>query len=155
MASNGILQLGAIRPPHGARRIFAGGVTRLSSLPWAAAITPSATFSQSAAASSLLRQRQTSALGVIEREPRYELGGDLLHNSWPDFEREQRLRLLGQRGRQRGSNLRHPGVPCGQWQRARKFLPPGKSQCWIVSYALFSQWPARLRRAAKQCGKRQ
>jgi hypothetical protein len=45
-ASNGILQLGAIRPPHGARRTFTGGVGSLSSLPWAAAITPSATFSQ-------------------------------------------------------------------------------------------------------------
>src|ERR1700730_3865825 len=40
----------------------------------------------------LLRQRQLCAvtLSVIESEPRYQLRGDLLHGSGPDFKREER-----------------------------------------------------------------
>src|SRR6516225_6449747 len=39
-----------------------------------------------------LRQRQPCALTlrVIEGKPRYQLGGDLLHGSRSDFEREER-----------------------------------------------------------------
>ena len=61
----------------------------------------------------LSRQRRTGALalGHVKCEPGDQLAGDLFHGSRPDFERQQRPHLVGQRGRQRVGDLGHPRVP--------------------------------------------